>query len=80
MQDPARLDENGVAYLPPAPHDPIRTKFAIAAAGLGALAGAALLIKRYQKHKQNDYPQKESPLPKRPAPMKWCGTRSATNS
>ncbi|GGG32439.1 MBL fold metallo-hydrolase [Hymenobacter glacieicola] len=66
VQDPARLDENGVAYLPPAPHDPIRTKFAIAAAGLGALVGAALLIKRYQKHKQNDYPQKDSPLPKRP--------------
>ncbi|MDU0371460.1 MBL fold metallo-hydrolase [Hymenobacter endophyticus] len=62
---PARTDENGVAYLPPAPHDPIRAKFAIAAAGLGALAGAALLIKRYQKHKQNEYPRPQSAEPKR---------------
>ncbi|MBX0290351.1 MBL fold metallo-hydrolase [Hymenobacter sp. HSC-4F20] len=66
VQDPARLDENGVAYLPAAPHDPIRQKFAIAAAGLGALVGVAVLIKRYQKHKQNEYPQKTSPVPKRP--------------
>lgn len=57
VQDPARLDENGVAYLPPAPEDPIRTKFTIAAVGLGALVGVALLIKQQQKKKQNKYPK-----------------------
>ncbi|WP_170170344.1 MBL fold metallo-hydrolase [Hymenobacter perfusus] len=65
VQHPARTDENGVAYLPPAPHDPIRTKFAITAAGLGALVGAALLVKRYQKHKQNEYPRPVAAEPKR---------------
>ncbi|TGE08435.1 MBL fold metallo-hydrolase [Hymenobacter fodinae] len=58
VQDPARLDENGVAYLPPAPSDPIRTKLAIAGVGLGALVGTALLIKKQQKKKQNEYPKK----------------------
>jgi glyoxylase-like metal-dependent hydrolase (beta-lactamase superfamily II) len=65
VSTPARTDENGVAYLPPAPHDPLRTKLAVAAAGLGALAGAAVLIRRYKTHKQNEYPRPVAAEPKR---------------
>ena len=64
VQHPARTDESGVAYVPPAPHDPIRAKFAVAGAGLGALVGAAWLVKRYQKHKQNEYPRPQAAEPK----------------
>ncbi len=64
-REPARLDTKGVAYLPPAPADPIRTKFAVAAASLGALVGAAVLVKKYQQKKQNKYPRPQAGEPKR---------------
>lgn len=65
VNHPARLDANGVAYLPPAPHDPIRAKFGIAAAALGGLVGAAWLVKSYRAKKQNEYPRPKAGEPKR---------------
>ncbi len=66
VQDPARTDENGVAYLPTAAPDPLRTKLTIAAVSFGALVGVALLIKKQKAHKQNDYPKKHPDEPRNP--------------
>jgi glyoxylase-like metal-dependent hydrolase (beta-lactamase superfamily II) len=54
VNDPARLDANGVAYLPPAPADPLPKRLALAAVGAGMLAGAALLLRR-QRGQQRAY-------------------------
>jgi len=57
--EPARLDANGVASLPPAPaSDPLTTKLTIAGVTLGALVGTALLLKNRQKGQQNMYLKK----------------------
>ncbi|GAB2955838.1 hypothetical protein GCM10027048_22320 [Hymenobacter coalescens] len=49
-QEPARLDEGGVQYLPPAPKDTLPAKAALIGAGvaLAAAAGVALLNRRRQ--------------------------------
>jgi glyoxylase-like metal-dependent hydrolase (beta-lactamase superfamily II) len=57
VNDPARLDENGVAYLPPAPEDPLPQRITLAIMGVGLLAGAALLLQRRQQRR------KQHPLP-----------------
>ncbi|AII50619.1 MBL fold metallo-hydrolase [Hymenobacter sp. APR13] len=64
VQQPARLDANGVASVPPAPSDPLRTKLAILGAALGAMAAAAYFIKKQKTHQQNAYPTTEPDGPR----------------
>ncbi|WP_022823363.1 MBL fold metallo-hydrolase [Hymenobacter norwichensis] len=54
--DPARLDANGVAYLPPAPEDPFPQRLTLAIVGVGLLAGAAWLVQRRQQRRHEGYP------------------------
>jgi glyoxylase-like metal-dependent hydrolase (beta-lactamase superfamily II) len=58
VNDPAQLDENGVAYLPPAPEDPLPKRLTLAITGVGLLAGAALLLilQRQKRRKQQTFP------------------------
>lgn len=50
VSDPARFDENGVTFLPPAPPDPLPRRIAVVSA-LAAAAGVALYLWRKQKGK-----------------------------
>jgi len=56
VNDPARLDENGVAYLPPAPADTLPQRTTLAIIGVGLLVGAAFLLQRRQRRQQESYP------------------------
>ncbi|UYZ64690.1 MBL fold metallo-hydrolase [Hymenobacter weizhouensis] len=63
VHEPARLDANGVAYLPPAPTDPLPGQLKVAAAGALLLGSAALLLQKQRRRNQNKYPQ---PQPREP--------------
>ena len=54
--DPARLDENGVAYLPPAPADPLPKRLTLAAVGVSLLVGTALVLQSRHRRKQGSRP------------------------
>ncbi|HEX8424664.1 MBL fold metallo-hydrolase [Hymenobacter sp.] len=58
VNDPARLDENGVAYLPIAPDDPLPKRVTLALTGVSLLAGAAILLvlQRQRRRKQQPLP------------------------
>ncbi|RYU82846.1 MBL fold metallo-hydrolase [Hymenobacter persicinus] len=62
VSQPAHLDGTGVVSVPPAAKDSLPGKLAIAAAGVAALVGVALLVKKQKKHQQNRYPR---PKPER---------------
>lgn len=66
VQEPARLDANGVVSVPPAPADPLRTKLAITGVALAAIAAAAFFVKKQKTHQQNDYPKKQADGPRVP--------------
>jgi glyoxylase-like metal-dependent hydrolase (beta-lactamase superfamily II) len=59
VNDPARLDENGVAYIPPAPEDSFPQRITLAIVGVGLLAGAALLLQRRQQRRKEGFPTTE---------------------
>jgi glyoxylase-like metal-dependent hydrolase (beta-lactamase superfamily II) len=66
VAQPARLDGTGVVSVPAASRDALPGKLAIAAAGVAALVGVALLIKKQKAHRQNDYPRKAPETPRNP--------------
>ncbi|SHJ30653.1 Glyoxylase, beta-lactamase superfamily II [Hymenobacter daecheongensis DSM 21074] len=66
VSEPARLDANGVVSVPQAAKDGLPGKLAVAAAGVAALVGVALLVKKQKKHKQNEYPRKAPTTPRDP--------------
>jgi len=66
VAQPAHLDANGVVSVPQAAQDSLPGKLAIAAAGVAALVGVALLVKKQKKHQQNKYPRKKPDTPRDP--------------
>ncbi|GAA3995695.1 hypothetical protein GCM10022408_02800 [Hymenobacter fastidiosus] len=66
VSEPARFDANGVVSVPQAAQDPLRGRLAIAAAGVAAMVGVALLVKKQRKGQQNKYPRPTSETPRNP--------------
>jgi glyoxylase-like metal-dependent hydrolase (beta-lactamase superfamily II) len=66
VSEPARLDATGVVSVPQAAADSLRSKLAIAAAGVAALVGVALLVKKQKTRRQNEYPRKAPDAPRNP--------------
>ena len=55
VQEPARFDDNGIAYLPPPVPDPVKRNTMIAIAGLSAV-GVAIWMNRRAKTQVDDRP------------------------
>ena len=55
VQEPARFDDNGIAYLPPPVSDPVKRNTMIAVAGLSAV-GVAIWMNRRAKTQVDDRP------------------------
>ncbi|GAA3929076.1 MBL fold metallo-hydrolase [Hymenobacter algoricola] len=66
VSEPARFDANGVVSVPAAAQDTLPGKLALAAAGVAALVGVTLLVKKQKKHQQNRYPRPTPDTPRNP--------------